>query len=276
MKQLLTFAICLAAAACSTSARLLSPDITSALPSRKAEAPSGSVFAASAAGLSPDQREEAILREILAGNFPDFMRRPVRIDVETDGIEVSCFVMPDYLCIGSDSDFVRVPMRPSTAQKIADAFGCFLSTDKICDDIYAAAKVRLEPQPLTERREEWTTMVEHNAIIERQRAGAEGLIAGIKKDVILTERIAADPRPDRLALYGWHRLDGKPIQPIYTGHINRYVDYSHGIRLVFRTLLVNGRPVDYTDVMKDRKLRRAISRDTGDPMLAYPTETVSE
>ena len=26
--------------------------------------------------------------------------------------------------------------------------------------------------------------------------------------------------------------DGKPIQPLYTGHVNWYVDYSHGVRLV--------------------------------------------
>ena len=33
-------------------------------------------------------------------------------------------VMPDYLAIGGDPDFVRVPMTPMTAAHIADAFGC--------------------------------------------------------------------------------------------------------------------------------------------------------
>ena len=48
-------------------------------------------------------------------------------------------VMPDYLAVGSDDDFVRMPMRPQTAQQIADAFGCVLPTRKIVDAMDAAA-----------------------------------------------------------------------------------------------------------------------------------------
>ena len=54
-------------------------------------------------------------------------------------------VMPDYLAVGSDDDFVRMPMTPQTAQQIADLFGCMLPTRKMVDAIDAAAEVRLAP-----------------------------------------------------------------------------------------------------------------------------------
>ena len=61
--------------------------------------------------------------------------------------------MPDYLAVGSDADFVRVPMTPQTAQRVADAFGCALPTRKIVDEVYRAATVRPHPRPLTADRE---------------------------------------------------------------------------------------------------------------------------
>ena len=40
-------------------------------------------------------------------------------------------VMPDYLAIGSDEDFCRIPMGPITAQKLADLFGAVMPTRKL-------------------------------------------------------------------------------------------------------------------------------------------------
>ena len=50
----------------------------------------------------------------------------------------------------------------------------------------------------------------------------------------------------RVAIYGWHTLDGKPIQPVYAGHVNWYVDYSHGIRLIAKKVKIDNTWVDYT------------------------------
>ncbi len=123
------------------------------------------------------------------------------------------------------------------------------------DDIYRAAAVKLEPVPMYALRDTAVTMYQHNLIIEGQRRLRKGLIAGIKKDVVITGRIPRDPKPDRVAIYGWHKTDGQPIQPLYTGHANWYVDYSHGIRLVYRTIYVNKVPMDYIDVLKDKTLK---------------------
>lgn len=245
------------------------------LPARSGHALTGSEFYEKVKSVDSETREIFIENELLSGNFPDFLRQFVRINtsiITKSGKKISAFyfVMPDYLMIGNDVDFFRIPMQPKTAQKVADKFNCFLSTRKICDDVYQDAEVKLEPHPLTEDRDLVKTFYHHNQIIERQRNGRKGLIAGIKKDVILTSAFSKDERQHRLALYGWHRLDGKPIQPIYTGHVDWYVDYSHGIRLVHRTIYVEGVKMDYVDVLKKPDLRPLICDEESCDYFAYP------
>jgi hypothetical protein len=244
------------------------------IPQRQKSAMSGSEFAAKAEKLDAEQREELILQEICSGNFPDFMRKPVAINTSAmiDGkrIKAKYFVMPDYLLIGSDNDFIRVPMQPKTAQKIANKFGFFLSTPKICDDVYKAAKVKLEPQPLTVARDSFHTFAEHNKIIENQRRQRKGLIAGIKKDVVITSALSQNKKANRVAIYGWHKPDGNPIQPVYTGHVDWYVDYSHGIRLVYQTIFVDGKPMNYREVLSNRKLSALLCNDSDCTYFEYP------
>ena len=107
-------------------------------------------------------------------------------------------------------------------------------------------------------RDSTPTMWHHHLIIEGQRKGAKGLIAGIKKDVVNSGKIVREIKSDRVAIYGWHKPDGLPIQPLYTGHVNWYVDYSHGIRLIYRKIKVNGVWMDYADVLKDSKFKRLL------------------
>ena len=115
------------------------------------------------------------------------------------------------------------------AQAIGYYGGLMFST---ADRDAAQAELKLAPHPMTEVREAVATFAEHNQIIETQRNGKPlGLLTtGIKKDVVLTPRIFE--KPNRLAIYGWRQLDGKPIQPLTIVHWNQYVDYSHGVRLV--------------------------------------------
>jgi hypothetical protein len=242
-----------ASSACGVTQRL-------SLPPRVATAETGSAFYANVFAVDRAQREELAKKEILAGNVPLFLRSFVEVTtsiVAADGNRINAvyFVLPDYLAIGSDEDFARVPLTPMAAQVIADSLHCFLPTRKLVDDIYRSAKVKLEPVPMYALRDSAVTMYQHNLIIEGQRRLRAGLIAGIKKDVVITGKLSRDPKPDRVAIYGWHRMDGKPIQPLYTGHVNWYVDYSHGIRLVHRTIYVDKKPMDYIDVLKDRTLK---------------------
>lgn len=40
-------------------------------------------------------------------------------------------------------------------------------------------------------------------------------------------KIIMDLKTNRVTIYGWHKLDGKPIQPLFTGHVDWYVDYFY-------------------------------------------------
>jgi hypothetical protein len=213
------------------------------------------------------ERDSLAVRLVLSGDVPKFLQKFVRIRTSiTDSstgkkIEAWYYVAPDYLSIGSDNDWARIPLTPMAAQKIADSMGCFLPTAKMVDDIYAQAKVKLEPVPMYAFRDSSITMWQHHLIIEGQRKGRKGLIAGIKKDVVISGKISRAAKPDRVAIYGWHRLTGVAIQPLYTGHVNWYADYSHGIRLVYRTIWVNGEAMDYIEVLKSPGLRRLLCNE---------------
>ncbi len=221
------------------------------------------------------ERDSLARLQILSGNMPSFLRNFVRINVSlTDSssgktINAYYFVSPDYLSVGTDDDWARIPLTPMAAQVIADSFGCFLPTRKMVNDIYAQSVVKLAPVPMYAFRDSSVTMWQHHLIVEGQRRGQKGLIAGIKKDVVLSGKLLRDPKPDREAIYGWHKLDGKPIQPLYTGHINWWVDYSHGIRLVFRTIWVQGKAMDYREVMRDATLQKLLCDEAWCDFLRY-------
>jgi hypothetical protein len=246
------------------------------LVNRSANAETGSEFYKSVFSIDRIEREEIGKKEILEGNIPSFLRKFVKIKtsiITSEGKKINAFyfVLPDYLSIGSDDDFARIPLTPMTAQLIADSLKCFFPTRKMSNDIYQAAKVKLEPVPMYAFRDSAVTMYQHNLIIEGQRRLHKGLIAGIKKDVVITGKILRDPKPNRVAIYGWHKPDGNPIQPLYTGHVNWYVDYSHGIRLVYRTIYVDKKPMDYIDVLKDKNLRSLLCDEDDCDFYRYDT-----
>ncbi|HEX8522395.1 MAG TPA: hypothetical protein VF669_09075 [Tepidisphaeraceae bacterium] len=250
------------------------PSIT-AIPSRATNAMGGRAFMKQIDALPLVQREGAIAKEILGGNIPPFLRNWVDVKLEAQALDgrshtVVIHVMPDYLAIGSDDDFVRIPITPNTATLIAQKLNCTLVTRKISDAVYQQAAVKLEPRPLTEKREAVATFVQHNQIIEDQLAAdpKRQLIAGIKKDVVLTPVLKEKPK--KVAIYGWHKPDGKPIQPLYTGHADFYVDYSHGIRLVAGTCVVDGVERSVAEVLKDPQWCALLS-DEGPVDFSYPT-----
>lgn len=221
-------------------------------------------------------REEIELKLLTEGNTPNRSRLflPIKFNFfdSTQGkyLKVKYFVSSDYLSIGRSRDFMRIPMTPILAQKIADHYHCFLPTRKIVNDIYEHASVKLEPFPLTEARDSFKTFYIHQLLIERERKGRGGIIAGIKKDIVITDKINSGPKTNKVAIYGWHKLDGNPIQPLYTGHVNWYVDYSHGIRLVHRTIYIDGKKYDYLDILKNPSLRRILSDEDNTDFVRYP------
>jgi hypothetical protein len=196
---------------------------------------SGSAFIQETASATPERRQERAVAEILGGNVPVSVRErhPVRLDLG-GGRSVTIHVTGDYLSVGSDSDFVRMPLTLPSARQIAREWGMYLPTTAMVDAIYEQADLRLDPQPMTPGPEMSSNAyyLAHQQMIETQRAGRApgGLIAGHKKDIVATVRL--DSQPGRIAIYGWHTAVGEPIQPLSLVHHDRYEDYSHGLRLI--------------------------------------------
>ncbi len=241
--------------------------LTQRIPARPAGAPSGRAFAEELRGLTDDEREFHIQHELLTGNIPEFLRRFVPIQLHppfADGQPtiVIC-AAPDYLAIGSDDDFLLIPMRLGTALSMGIDYDFTLPTPRMVDAIYAQAAARFVPQPLPAGSEMRSTAysVRHNELVGMQRAALGvspgALIAGDKKDLVLTNRLWS--HLDRVAIYGWHLLDGKPIQSLSTVHGWRYADYSHGARLISTRVFIDGKPRSIFDVMQDPRLAATLS-----------------
>jgi hypothetical protein len=235
------------------------------LPPRSPEAPSGSAIARAIAPLGIGEREERVLAEVTAGNVPSFLRALVPVTARAGSDEATYHVVPDYLAVGSDADYVLMPLSPATAQTIADRLGCMLPTPKMADDIYTGAAVKLTPEPIAPSPAMTTVAVflDHNARVraQRERLGKPPgpLVAGHKKDVVISQKVF--DAPGKVAIYGWHRLGGTPIQPLYTGHTADWVDYSHGIRLVLRRMTVNGSRTTADLVLSDPRLAPLLSNE---------------
>jgi len=245
--------------------------LTRAIPRRPAGAPGGRSVLSALGSAGGTARDGAILRELERGNLPDHLRNlvPVTLSGTTStgqGARITLCVMPDYLAVGQDRDFVRVPMGLPAATRIAARFDMALPTPPMVDAIHRQATTRLPPAPMTPGAQMASTdyVLRHNATIEGQRQGRGALghlVSGHKKDLVLTNRLTRTP--GRVAIYGWHRADGRPIQPLSTVHGRNYADYSHGVRLIAQTAYVDGRPMDLSTLLADRRYAAILTGDDG-------------
>jgi hypothetical protein len=237
------------------------------LPARPPGAIGGSEFARRTSGLSSADRDRAVVAELERGNIPSFLAHltPVRLTASpSDGrVAATIWVTPDYLAIGSDDDFLYVPLTYYSATTIADRFGSVLPTARMVDAIYEQSAHHLTPAPLPAGPLMHSNMYleKHQQRIDEQRSGLPlgALIAGHKKDVVLSNRLRRFP--GRVAIYGWHRAPHDPIQPLSTVHGAWYVDYSHGVRLVSTTVVVDGRPRSIYDALQDSLIAPVLSRE---------------
>ena len=245
------------------------------VPSRRSQM-TGSGFYKTAAAMNWKERDSLALQETGKGDIPSFLLKfvPVTVSIQDSAtgktLHATFYAAPDYLSVGTEADWARINITPGAAQRIADSLHCFLPTRKMVDDIYQAATVKLEPVPMYAFRDSTPTMWQHHLIIEGQRKGRKGLIAGIKKDVVISGQVSRSNKTDRVAIYGWHQPNGKPIQPLYTGHVYWWVDYSQGIRLIYRRIKVEGHWMDYTDVLKHPVYRRLLCDEEYCDFYRYP------
>ena len=261
-----------------------------AVPARPADSVPGRQIATHISSLPVAEREVELSRQILAGNVPPFLRHLCPVSVTNISPAVTnvatFFVAPDYLCVGSDDDFFFTPLRPSTTQEIAWQLNASLPTRKMVDAIYAAAEIKLAPAPIPPGPAMTTVPVflEHSDAVRAQRLACAAahplgaLTAGDKKDVVISARLAG--APGKVAIYGWHKTNGAPIQPLYLGHTDQWADYSHGIRLVAQNMIVDGTNSSVRAVLADPKLCALLSDegpidDPRDPFLGERISRIS-
>ncbi len=246
------------------------------LPDRPDDAQTGSAFLEQHAGRGRAAFDEAVVSAVTMGNVPAHQRRLLPLEVaDPEGRTATLHVLCDYLAIGSDDDFVRMPMTSAAAQRIADLTDTTLPTKKVVDEIYRQAEAKLPPSyidggPTDDEVADF--LLHHEKLEARRRAlglPLGVLTAGNKKDIVLSTRMLE--RPERVAIYGWHRRDGEVIQPLSATHSTRYADYSHGVRLIDQRVVTGSEERRFTDIAADPELASLVSDEGPLPLLAYPT-----
>src|SRR6478609_9584874 len=106
------------------------------LPARPKNSLTGSAFVQKIKDLAPAKREQAIVTEILKGNIPNFERflTPVERRLTSGpyrGQILRFWAVPDYLAIGSDRDYVRVPLNMYSVKLLSKKLDLSLPTEKM-------------------------------------------------------------------------------------------------------------------------------------------------
>jgi len=277
MVKLSTLAIFLVTFVCSAQ--------TLKLPPRPAKAPEGKELVKAMTPLTLADREEYIFQQVTNGNLPGFLRKLVVLTnsatINGSNHTVRFYVAPDYFALGSDADYLLTPMTPMLAQRVATFLDCSLATRKISNDIWKAANVKMTPTPIPPTAKMITVPIfdEHNQIVRTQRLAQVAahplgdLVAGDKKDIVISTSIytnlhtrASTP----VVIYGWHKADGKAIQPLYNGHAQTWADYSHGVRLVQQAALLDGKSTTVSSILTNADCAALLSDETNFPGNAIP------
>lgn len=206
-------------------------------------------------------RELAVFQQLSLGNIPDFLRRGLPISVTHGSHHGVFWTMPDYLSIGEDGDFLRMPMRPTTAQKAANAFGAVLPTRKMANDIRRAMPLHIGFIGMSHRpMASVATFGEHNDVIQKAVAGRppELGLDGPKKTVVIARK-----RPkENVAIYGGYWPTGKIVQGPeiqMSAHTIEYLDYSHGIRWISNMMFVDDTFMHIEEVLTHPELHVLLS-----------------
>ena len=85
----------------------------------------------------------------------------------------------------------------------------------------------------------------------------DGIVAGHKKDLVLSERLMERPRSGLRSTAGIVRTAGRFSRS--ASSTGRTANYSHGVRLVAETVLVDGVPRSIYEVLEQPRLVRLLS-----------------
>ncbi len=229
---------------------------------------------------------EFVFEQFTSGNVPDFMRpenyRTVTVETQRGGRTISATlrICPDYLAIGGNNDFIRMPLDPLTAQRIADRFALAMPTQRLADVIDAEAaraggtmpfvaapqiaKRVTDPRTNKPAEAKWNYqnygnyegrwmlsgefIIMQNQILQESPESVRNapIRSGQKKDVIY----------DLFAFQESHEggppvvIYRKGVQGLSNWHNEGYFDYSHGIRLMDSQVTITERYANGSSVTR--------------------------
>jgi hypothetical protein len=232
---------------------------------KKKDRVTGTQFLQRIQGMTQAQIDEEVFKEATRGNIPDFMRPENFYEIAVFGrvngkdVEVRIQVALDYLAIGDNNDYVRVPVSPLLAQRLADRFGYVLPTSKIVDVIddesratkqdikfVAAPEIAMliiDPSTGRQVYEKWNTKGPYgpyegkwmmsvefteaqNRLVNEQisQRRLRGVRAGQNKDIIY--------HPETVKRKSACIYHPREQGVNYVSHEDTYADYSHGARFI--------------------------------------------
>ncbi len=71
-------------------------------------------------------------------DIPDFLRTFLRVYAKHGQYTLAYYAMPDFLSVGGDQNFIRLPISGWVASEIARTLGCILPTGRMALQIYTA------------------------------------------------------------------------------------------------------------------------------------------
>lgn len=239
----------------------------------------GSEFITTYANRGPSAWEAAAFDMASSGETPQWPWAEVALSDGTNTAVVR--VQSDVFSVGTPEDFLRLPLTPQRAQQIGNLTGLLLPTPLLAYRTWQQSQVKLTPIAMVPNKgANLVQFGEHQAAIEAQRAGREGLVAGIKKSVVVSNIY----KPGKVVIFAWYRpapdvFDNKlpmgdpkrqPLQPLSNVHGDFYWDYSHGIVFYHPVCQVNGADMLLADVMQHPVLWKLVSHEGPVKTVRYP------
>jgi hypothetical protein len=244
------------------------------LPERPEGAMTGSQFAMAVLGMSreefdrdnehrqfgkltPTELQNALMMQIDLGNVPNFLRQLKKVTIKNrDGSTIDTYVMPDVIAIGSDTDYIRVPLMPVVAQMLAKRLNLSLPTKAVVDAIWDEAGKKPGDNnglvgtqlSLTDYTRDlkkdgpyvdsfgWSVRhsLDVDSQLREQNRPPGTLVAGHQKEMVVTADASNRNSPyfGLLHFYGFYDQVGPNGHPVQTSpaHSTTWTEYSLGIR----------------------------------------------
>jgi hypothetical protein len=218
------------------------------------------------------QREQVVARMLDEEKIPEWWWNFQPVEVHQNEHVLVYYVSPDYITLGEGSDWLPCPMTPLTCKPWMAKHGFCLPTKKMVDQIWHQAPVK-GTHPISysglykgadhnPNRDSTRVYIDQGRGVQRQlQANYPGfipgvLVAGHKKDVVLTDYLSSASNKGNVAIYGW--FDGKTGEVVQglnpTSHSISYLDYSHGLRMIKNVCLLDGVTTTIQHIWSDGSL----------------------